>query len=158
MATASLRERTARSIRSGFEQSQGAAHDFDRQYFGAALPPRLMDARIRRICERLSGPAAPRLSAHDCASQACLSFSRFMHLFSGEVHTTFRRYRAWKRARSLLAMMGGEPSLVDVALDAGYADSTHFSRSVRRCYGYTPSAMFDGSRRLSVIAQVGAQA
>ena len=158
MSTAELRVDTARSIRNGFGQSQGEAPEFDCQYFGRPLPGRVMDPRIRRVCERLSGPAAPRLSAHDCAVQACLSFSRFMHLFSAEVQTTFRRYRAWRRARSLLVMMGGESSLVDVALDAGYADSTHFSRSVRRCYGYTPSAMFDSSRRLSVISQVAAPA
>jgi AraC-like DNA-binding protein len=51
--------------------------------------------------------------------------------------------------------MGGRANLVDVALDAGYADSTHFSRAVRKCYGYTPSTMFDGSRGLSVIRQWG---
>ncbi len=36
----------------------------------------------------------------------------------------------------------------DVALDVGYLDSAHFSRSIRRCYGLTPSDIAAGSRGL----------
>ncbi len=159
MGTRERQQATAAAIRLGFQQGPGAPEDFDLQYFGEALPRRAkLDARIRRVVEQVGSPGAPNLTAQACAAQACLSFSRFLHLFSREMQTTFRRLRAWKRARGLLWVMGGDPSLVDVALEAGYADSTHFSRSVRRCYGYTPSAMFDLSRRLPVIAQGAPQA
>jgi AraC-like DNA-binding protein len=44
-------------------------------------------------------------------------------------------------------------NLLDVALNAGYADSTHFSHSIRQFYGYTPRDIFAGSRRLAIFSQ-----
>lgn len=149
------RAHTAGAIREGFNRAPGSPEDFDLQYFGRRLPSRAMDPRIRDACKLLSRSDGSQLSSVACAAHAHLSLSRFMHLFSVEAGTTFRRFRAWKRARRLLALMGGQPRLVEVALEAGYSDSTHFSRSVRRCWGYSPSAMFDGSRHVSVISHLG---
>lgn len=153
MGTGMQRSRTEASIRHGFSLPPCSADAFDDQFFGKALPYRVLDARIRAVAQLFDGGNAINLSARECASMAGLSFFRFMHLFTAEMHVPFRRYRAWKRARRLLNMMGGHSNLLAIALDAGYADPTHLCRSVRKCYGYTPSAMFDGSRRVLVIPQ-----
>jgi AraC-like DNA-binding protein len=155
MGTSARREQTAAGVLRGFERTNGSADNFDVEFFGRPLKFSNLDPRILRIAEQIGRRDSPEMTGHRYAAAACLSFSRFMHLFSRELNTTFRRFRAWKRARRLLGMMGGTPSLVRVALDAGYADSTHLSRSVRRCWGYTPSAMFEGARRLAFIAQSG---
>ena len=133
---------------SGRESFEG--FDFDMLFFGAPLAPRAIDARIRAVVERINGDPAAPLSAEACAAMVGLSFSRFLHLFKQETGITYRAFRAWKRARSLLRHVRQASTLTDIALDTGYPDSTHFSHSIRQVYGLRPSDILAGSRRLAV--------
>ena len=124
--------------------------DFDELFFGGALAPPTLDARIGEVIARIvADPAAPS-PADECAAAVGLSFSRFLHLFKQQTGITFRAFRAWKRARSLLYHVHQAASLTDIALDTGYPDSTHFSHSIRRFYGLKPRAIFSGSRDLAI--------
>ena len=125
-----------------------SGRDFDALFFGAALAPRTIDARVQRVIDRIVGEPSQALSAQACAAAAGLSFSRFLHLFKQQTGVAFRAFRAWKRARSLLRYVRHASSLTDIALDAGYPDSTHFSHSIRQVYGLSPSDIVSGSRRL----------
>ncbi|WP_038216070.1 helix-turn-helix transcriptional regulator [Xenophilus azovorans] len=129
--------------------------DFDRLFFGQPLPERPLDARIRQVIERVSAAPAAPWSAEQCAADVHLSFSRFLHLFKAQTGMTFRAFRAWKRARSLLRYVRESASLTDIALDAGYPDSTHFSHSIRQIYGLRPSEIVAGSRRLALHDAAG---
>jgi len=136
-------------------RAQGAAfdlpaEDFDRSFFGAALPGRPVDPRIRQVIESIKHAPSVMAAAEDCALQAGLSFSRFLHLFRQDVGAPFRSFRTWKRARSLLHYVNRDANLAHVALDTGYPDSTHFSHSIRQIYGMKPKDMFAGSRRLAI--------
>ena len=125
--------------------------DFDTLFFGRPLAPRPLDARIRRVVDRIVADPALSASAEECAASVKLSFSRFLHLFKQETGVTFRAFRAWKRARSLLRHVRQSTTLTDIALDTGYPDSTHFSHSIRQVYGLRPSDIVAGSRRLAVF-------
>ena len=92
----------------------------------------------------------------ECAASVHLSFSRFLHLFKQETGMAFRAFRAWKRARSLLRYVRQTATLTDIALEAGYPDSTHFSHSIRQVYGLKPSDILAGSRRLALHDAAGA--
>jgi AraC-like DNA-binding protein len=130
-----------------------AALDFDRLFFAAPIAPRAIDGRILAVVDAIKrDPSAPGCAAA-CAAAAHLSVSRFLHLFKQETGAPFRRFRRWKRARSLLHHVHRDASLAHVALDTGYPDSTHFSHSIRQAYGLKPKDIFAGSRRLEVIAQ-----
>jgi AraC-like DNA-binding protein len=124
--------------------------DFDRLFFGEALVPRALDARIRKVIDAITADPAAPTSAEDCAASVHLSFSRFLHLFKQETGMAFRAFRAWKRARSLLRYVRQTGTLTDIALDTGYPDSTHFSHSIRQVYGLKPSDILAGSRRLAL--------
>ena len=124
--------------------------DFDTLFFGAPLAARPLDARIREVIECINADPAAPTSAEQCAASVGLSFSRFLHLFKQETGLTFRAFRAWKRARSLLRHVRQSGTLTDIALDTGYPDSTHFSHSIRQVYGLRPSDILAGSRRLAV--------
>ena len=128
-----------------------SAGDFDAWFFGAALPARPLDVRIATTLQRLQADPARAVTAAQCAAEAGLSFSRFLHLFKAETGQSFRALRAWKRARSLLHHVRRDENLVHVALDIGYPDSTHFSHSIRQTYGLKPRDIFAGSRKLRVI-------
>jgi AraC-like DNA-binding protein len=124
--------------------------DFDALFFGEALAPRVLDARIRKVADAINADPATPMSAEECAASVHLSFSRFLHLFKQETGMAFRAFRAWKRARSLLRYVQQGSTLTDIALDTGYPDSTHFSHSIRQVYGLKPSDIVAGSRRLAL--------
>lgn len=131
--------------------------DFDATLLGVNLAPRPMDARIAAVLARIKQDPAANAMAQDLAAMANLSFSRFLHLFKQEVGAPLRSFRSWKRARNVLHHVARQnTNLLDIALDAGYPDSTHFSHSIRQIYGLKPSDMFAGSRRLRVHAQADA--
>jgi AraC-like DNA-binding protein len=125
--------------------------DFDTLFWGQALAPRVLDARIARALSRIQDATSSPVTAQACAAEAHLSFSRFLHLFKQEVGAPFRSVRTWKRARSLLHHVNREQALVNVALDIGYPDSTHFSHSIRQTFGLKPRDIFAGSRKLRII-------
>ncbi|SEA72345.1 AraC-type DNA-binding protein [Variovorax sp. YR216] len=124
--------------------------EFDTLFFGERLAMRTMDARIRAVVDRINADPAEQTSAEECAAAVRLSFSRFLHLFKQETGVTFRAFRGWKRARSLLRHVRQTATLTDIALDTGYPDSTHFSHSIRQVYGLRPSDILAGSRRLAL--------
>lgn len=126
---------------------------FDPEFFGRPIAGRRIDPRIEVVVEQIRMHPAGMTSAQQHARQVNLSFSRFLHLFKDEIGVPFRIFRAWKRARDLLRYVNGGASLAQVALEAGYPDSTHFSHSIRQVYGLKPSDIFAGSRRLAIFAQ-----
>lgn len=124
----------------------------DAFFLGQQLTARILDARMEAVVEKINQDPCGLSSAEGCAQQVNLSFSRFLHLFKEDVGTTFRSFRAWKRARSFLCRVNTSSSLTDIALDIGYPDSSHFSHTVRRYWGLTPKDIVAGSRRLAVIS------
>ena len=133
--------------------AKGQRLDLDTLVFGAPLPKRRVDPRIARVVAAIKKDPAAAALAQDHAELAHLSFSRFLHLFKQEVGAPFRSFRSWKRARNVLHhVLRQDANLLDVALDAGYPDSTHFSHSMRQIYGLKPSDIFAGSRGLTVYA------
>lgn len=138
-------------LRNG-RQAEASMFNFDELVFGERLPGRSVDPRIARVLQRICNDPSSPASAQDCADQVHLSFSRFLHLFKSEVGSSFRSFRTWKRARSLLHyVVDQRTTLTDVALGAGYPDSTHFSHTIRQVYGLKPKDIFAGSRKLRVI-------
>ena len=144
--------RVAGEMRDQGREFDLAATDFDGLFFGAALTPRGMDPRIRRVIDTIKCDPSVMAMAEDCAQSVHLSFSRFLHLFKQEVGAPFRSFRIWKRARSLLHYVNRDANLAHVALDTGYPDSTHFSHSIRQVYGLKPKDIFAGSRRMAIYA------
>jgi len=127
-----------------------ARFDFDVEVFGAALPHRVLDPRIMSVVDAIRLDPCGQTSGEAYAQNVHLSLSRFVHLFKSEIGVPFRRYRSWRRARHLLHHATSDSSLVNIALAAGYPDSTHFSHSIRQAFGLTPGDILAGSRRLAV--------
>lgn len=138
------------TLRLGERRGGFTTGEFDRLFFGGALPDRNIDARIRRSAARLNDFSGIKMTAADCAASVSLSPSRFLHLFKEQTGVSFRAFRAWKRARHLLHFVNEDINLAHLAQDIGYPDSTHFSHSIRRFYGLQPRAIFEGSRDLAI--------
>jgi AraC-like DNA-binding protein len=134
----------------GVDLASATTELLDRTFFGRQFAPRAIDPRITRVVSRIRTSPHEQYSAAECARLTGLSFSRFVHLFKHEIGMTFRAFCAWKRARAVLPSMTGPCNLTQLALEGGYPDSTHFSHSIRRIFGYRPRDILAGSRRLSL--------
>jgi AraC-like DNA-binding protein len=62
-------------------------------------------------------------------------------LFVEQTGLPFRTYLLWLRLMRGLEAFASGASLTDAALDAGFADSAHFSRTFRRMFGTTAAAL-----------------
>jgi AraC-like DNA-binding protein len=118
---------------------------------GHTLLQRILDSRIAQVVHSIQTQSGAHHSAEDCANLVGLSLSRFLHLFRQEVGVSFRRFRAWKRARGLLARIAQGGNLTHLALDSGYADSSHFSHSIRGVYGVTPRELVAAARHMPTV-------
>ncbi|WP_394777882.1 helix-turn-helix transcriptional regulator [Undibacterium sp.] len=150
LMAASLRNAFA-ALMDGSVPAELIRANFDQFFFGETLAPRSMEPRMAKVVNAIKSQPCDTQGAEDFAALVDLSFSRFLHLFKNEVGTTFRRFRAWKRARSFLSYVNTDLNLTDIALETGYPDSSHFSHSIRRVWGLTPKNIVAGSRRLAVI-------
>lgn len=100
-----------------------------------------IDKRIARVLERLACDLDVRMSASAAADIACLSESRFSHLFVEEVGLPFRTYVLWRRLMTAVSAIAAGASLTDAAHEAGFADSAHFSRTFLRMFGVPASLL-----------------
>lgn len=103
--------------------------------------PARPDERIAEIVRCLhENPGDPNDLAH-FAQRAGLSPSRFLHLFKDATGVPFRRYRLWARMGGAVRSLVKGGSLTDVALDAGFSSSSHFSSAFRDMFGMSPSRL-----------------
>ncbi|MDE3176112.1 MAG: helix-turn-helix transcriptional regulator [Pseudomonadota bacterium] len=129
-----------------------STREFDVYFLGRALKARDVDPRIRFILDKLIDALPDHaISAESCASRIGVSTSRFLHLFKESTDIPFRSARMWKRARRFMDHANRDDSLTGVALDLGYPDSSHFSHSIRACFGLQPRSIRQGSRGMKVF-------
>lgn len=142
----------ARWIRQDVLSPTMTVQAFDSHVFGMTLPGRSLDERIAQVIGLIRRAPSGAHSAEECAALCHLSTSRFMHLFKSECGVSFRAFRTWKRARSLLNTMTTGESLTAVAHELGYSDSAYFSNSIRHYTGLRPKDIMAGARHIRVIS------
>ena len=99
------------------------------------------DARVREILAWVQSRLDYPVSLADAAELSGLSKARVRHLFVEQTGLPFRTYLLWLRLMKGLEAFAGGASLTDSALDAGFADSAHFSRTFRRMFGTAAAAL-----------------
>lgn len=156
-AYARMRDCLIRFMHSDSRQVASTA-EFDKLFFGAPLNNVPFDPRVQAVLDKIKLDPTGHVSAEKCAAASFLSVSRFLHLFSDEVGTPFRRFGTWKRARTVMYYVTQNTRLTDIALDVGYPDATHFSHCIRQVYGLTPKSIFAGSRKLALYADAAGYA
>jgi AraC family transcriptional regulator len=108
---------------------------------GGVEPSVVSDERILRAVAHIKNHLGESLTLEQVASEACLSPSRFRHLFVEQTGMALRPYILWRRfVRVWELSMAGE-SLSAAAHSAGFADAAHLTRTSRRMFGFPPSAL-----------------
>jgi len=130
--------------------------DAEAQAIGTRILERLLgpqqagtavDPRIQRVLDWMAKAGEDAITAATAASVACLSESRFSHLFVEETGLPFRTYVLWRRLMKAVERRSLGESLTEAAHQTGFSDSAHFSRTFLRMFGITADAMWLGSRR-----------
>jgi AraC-like DNA-binding protein len=115
------------------------------------------DPRILATLQRLKSSTSENLSLVSLARQVGLSPSRLIGLFKQQVGIPIRRYRLWYRLFLCTQRMTTGTSLTEAALEAGFTDSAHFSRTYRAILGFYPSALLSPRAGLQVFVETARQ-
>jgi AraC-like DNA-binding protein len=118
-----------------------AARRVVRELAGGVAPSAVADERILRAVAYIHAHLDVPLSLDAVAAEACLSPSRFRHLFVEQTGMALRPYILWRRFLHLWELLTAGESLSAAAHAAGFADAAHLSRTSRSMFGFPPSAM-----------------
>lgn len=101
--------------------------------------PRRIHPRLRRVLRALHGGAEGALG--ELAAIAGLSEGRLMHVFTESVGVPLRPYVAWLKVQRAAAAIAAGAPLARAAAEGGFSDAAHMTRSFRKAFGMTPSAI-----------------
>ncbi len=86
------------------------------------------------------------LSRQQLAEKILLSPSRLSHLFKEEVGISISDFIHWSRLKKAIsAFLSDNLSLTQACLEAGFHDSSHFTRNFKKFFGVKPSFPYNSS-------------
>jgi AraC family transcriptional regulator len=121
--------------------TEAAARAVIRQLTGGVGPTVVSDERILRAMAYINSHLGDALTLEEVAAEACLSPSRFRHLFVEQTGAKLRPYVLWRRFLRAWELVLHRQSLSTAAHEAGFADAAHLSRTSNRMFGFPPSAL-----------------
>jgi AraC-like DNA-binding protein len=108
-----------------------------RTSFRGGLPP----GAFRRVCEYIDARIAQKISVGALARIAALSLGHFRRAFAQTTGVPPHRYIVQKRIAAASELLRNSArALADIALEVGFADQSHFTRTYAAYTGETPSA------------------
>jgi len=131
---------------------EGRISEVDRRAFAEGnIPPsltktiksvNLIDDRVQRATNFIrSHIPTHEFSLEMLAEIACLSTSRFTHLFKDQVGIPLRPFILWCRMRVAVTSVISGMTLTQAAHEAGFSDNAHLSRTFMDMFGVNPSAV-----------------
>jgi AraC family transcriptional regulator len=107
-------------------------------------PSRRIDDRVTKVIETIRAASDLHISLADGADVACLSPSRFAHLFKQQVGLPFSRYMLWRKLTRAIVAIASSRTIADAADAADFADAAHLTRTFNQMFGITPSVLMQG--------------
>jgi AraC-like DNA-binding protein len=107
-------------------------------------PSRRLDSRVTTVLEAIRGSDDLRMSLDQAANTACLSATRFAHLFKDQVGLPFSRYMLWRKLTRAMVAIASERTIAAAAHAADFADAAHLTRTFYQMVGMAPSVLMRG--------------
>ncbi|MCI3130917.1 helix-turn-helix domain-containing protein [Phenylobacterium aquaticum] len=104
----------------------------------AACEPRRLDPRLAAALQDLRGLTEVDSDLGDVARRVGLSPARLRALTRAELGAPLAHWRAWLRLERAIGALRRGDSLAAAAVQAGFSDQAHLSRTMRRFFGITP--------------------
>ena len=119
----------------------------------ASATSSLAGSRLQKILAYMAERLAEEIAVVDMADACAMSESHFSREFHKSVgmppHQYLMKLRI-ERTRELL--VAGDARIIDVALDLGFSNASHFSRAFARRYGVAPAAFRQLARNVQTEA------
>lgn len=107
-------------------------------------PARTIDERVSKVIAAIHGSDDLRVSLDDAADRACLSPSRFAHLFKQQLGLPYSRYMLWRKLTRAMVVIASSRTLAEAAHAADFADAAHLTRTFNQMFGMAPSLLMQG--------------
>ena len=122
-------------------------------YVDRDIKLRPTDTRIRQILEMLPTIPDKKISVKELAAAVYLSETRLIHLFKENMGIPIRRFLLWKRLLDAVKLIQGGETFTMSAIEAGFADYAHFSRTFKGMFGSSVESIFKNDRFVHVYSQ-----
>ncbi len=103
-------------------------------------PLQKIDSRIQAIISYIAQQPQKIANIQELTQHSNLSESRLSHLFKQQVGIPIRRYLLWQRLLDASVFAASGNSLTEAAHQAGFTDSSHFTRTFKSMFGVHPSS------------------
>jgi AraC family transcriptional regulator len=107
-------------------------------------PAHRLDSRITAVLDAIRASDDLRIPLDTAADMACLSPTRFAHLFRDQVGLPFSRYMLWRKLTRAMVAIASERTIAAAAHAADFADAAHLTRTCYQMVGMAPSALMRG--------------
>ncbi len=94
---------------------------------------------ILRVLDAISTEPLDRMTQHDLARHLNMSRTQALRFFRAETGMTFRRFKRWTALQAATHRIAAGDLVQTAALDSGFADAAHLTRTFREMFGTTPS-------------------
>jgi len=108
------------------------------------VPNRRLDSRVSIVLGAIRAADDLRMSLEEAAGKACLSSTRFAHLFRDQVGLPFSRYMLWRKLTRAMVAVASERTIAAAAHAADFADAAHLTRTFYQMVGMAPSVLMQG--------------
>ncbi len=103
------------------------------------VPPRLMAVIEDMIADPMS-----RMTQRELADRLQMERTKALRLFKAATGQTFRRFKQWSGLQHAARKVASGELVRTAAMDAGFADAAHLTRTFRISFGLTPSEAIAG--------------
>jgi len=97
------------------------------------------DERVLRVEQLISATPPTGITMPSLAAEVCLSESRLRSLFRHTTGIPLYRYILWNKIRFATNRIMAGDTVSDAAMEAGFADSSHFHKMMVQVFGMSPS-------------------
>jgi AraC-like DNA-binding protein len=99
----------------------------------------VQDVRMGRAIKAVEDKLTNKVKQAAIIEAAGMSKSSFTHHFRKTFGMPLRRYVLWRRLNLAVKAIGAGRDATTAAHEAGFADSAHFSRTMRQTFGVSPT-------------------
>ena len=92
----------------------------------------------------LAAEPMARMSQAELAKRLGLERTLALRLFKDSTGTTFRQFKRWTGLQHAARLIVAGALVRTAAMDAGFADTAHLTRTFKQCFGLTPSQAIAG--------------
>jgi AraC-like DNA-binding protein len=101
--------------------------------------------RMSAVLADLAADPMARMSQAELSRRLELERTQALRLFKASTGTTFRRFKRWTGLQHAARLIVRGTLVRTAAMDAGFADTAHLTRTFRQDFGLTPSQALAGS-------------